>query len=157
MSLPPALSRPGRRALLTAAGGAALLSVAGGTLSPAQAERAARILAGRVPNRTGLSLTVPPVADNPSSVPLTLTVDSPMTEQDHVTALHLVTPENPEPEALQARFTPRSGRAELAIRIRLAGSQTLQAIAEFSDGSVAVESVAIQVVEGGCADLGGGL
>lgn len=146
------LSGPSRRSVLTVGGGVVLWAL---TAGPARAA-AERVLAGRTPRADGLTLSLPPVADNPSSVALTVAADSPMTAEDHVTALHVIAPANPEQLVATARFTPAAGRAETTLRIRLADSQEIQALAEFSDGSVALVAAAIETVEGGCAAFASG-
>ena len=89
----------------------------------------ARVRAGRV------GLEIPPLVENGHSVVVSLQVDSPMTEQDHVRSVHLFSEGNPLPGILTAYFTPRSGRATVSSRIRLAQSQRIWAVAAMSDGS----------------------
>ena len=66
---------------------------------------------------------------------LKVTVASPMTAADHVTAIALFNEKNPQPQVVTARFGPRAGRAELATHMRLATSQFITAVAAMSDGS----------------------
>jgi sulfur-oxidizing protein SoxY len=88
----------------------------------------AEIRQGRV------KLDIPPLVENGNAVPLTVAVDSPMTEADHVKTLHVVNEKNPQPHVVSVVLGPRAGRATLSIRIRLADSQRVTAIAEMSDG-----------------------
>ena len=144
-----------RRMMLGALGAAA---VAGTGLRPAPAgatPESARalvdgIVAGRTPIENGVRLELPEIAENGSSVPVTIAVESPMTVDDHVTALHLVSERNPEALIATARFTPTSGRAALATRMRLAESQTVWAVAETSTGAVLVGRRRVTVTVGGC-------
>ena len=89
----------------------------------------ARVTAGRV------KLELPPLSENGNAVPLTVSIESAMTERDHVKAIHVFTEKNPQPDVVSFRFGPRAGRASVATRIRLADTQTVMAIAELSDGS----------------------
>ena len=82
-----------------------------------------------------VKLDVPPLVENGSTVPLAISVESPMTAADHVKAIHVFTEKNPQPDVVSCRFGPRAGRASVSTRIRLADTQTVIAIAEFSDGS----------------------
>jgi sulfur-oxidizing protein SoxY len=88
-----------------------------------------RVTPGRV------TLDVPPLVENGNTVPLAISVDSPMTEADHVKAIHVFAEKNPQPDVATFRLGPRAGVARVATRVRLADTQTVVAIAELSDGS----------------------
>src|SRR5580693_1155408 len=75
-------------------------------------------------------LEVPPLVENGNAVPLTVAVDSPMTETDHVKAIHVVNEKNPQPHVISVTLGSRAGRASLSTRIKLANSQRVLAIAE---------------------------
>jgi len=103
------------------------------------------------PVRPGrVTLRMPPIAENGSTVPLTVLVDSPMTAADHVRAIHILADRNPFAEVASFHLTPAMGRAELSTRIRLQETQDVLAIAELSDGSVVSGSVSVTVTIGGC-------
>lgn len=101
-----------------------------------------------------VKVDTPRLADNGHSVPMKLTVESPMTAVDHVRSITLLSPRNPRP--LIARFTlgPRAGRAEVVTRVRLNGTQTVLAIAQLSDGSFWSGSAEVEVTESACLDAG---
>lgn len=82
-----------------------------------------------------VKLNVPPLVENGHLVPLNVSVDSPMTNADHVKAIHVLTERNPSPEMVTFRLGPRAGRASVATRVRMADTQNVVAIAELSDGS----------------------
>ena len=82
-----------------------------------------------------VTLVIPPLVENGNLVVLKVSVQSPMTANDYVKAVHVIAEENPSPNIFTAYFTPRSGRAELTTRVRLADSQRVWAIAQMSDGS----------------------
>lgn len=103
--------------------------------------------------RTGrVTVTLPLLADNGNSVPLRITVDSPMTAQDHVKRIALISSRNPEPNMARFILGPRSGRADISTRVRLAGSQRVIAVAELSDGSYWLGSRDIVVTHSACVD-----
>lgn len=105
--------------------------------SQAELEQARRELFGNRPVTEGrVSLTLPPIAENGFSVPLSVEVDSPMTDRDFVKRVAILSPRNPLPLIAQYHFTPHSGRAKVDARIRMSGTQSIQAIAEMSDGSL---------------------
>lgn len=82
-----------------------------------------------------VKLVIPPLVESGNLVVLKVAVDSPMTASDYVKAVHIIAEENPLPNIFTAYFTPRSGRAEVTTRVRLADSQRVWAIAQMSDGS----------------------
>jgi sulfur-oxidizing protein SoxY len=108
--------------------------------------KGAAIRAGKV------KLELPPLADNGNSVAMRLTVESPMSEQDHVRAVHLFSERNPVRHMAAFHLGPRAGRAEILSRIRLAGSQRIVALAELSDGSFWAGSAAVVVTLSACLD-----
>ncbi len=104
-----------------------------------------------LPEAGRIRLSIPPIYKDGSSVPLTVEVDSPMTEADYVKRVHVVAPGNPLPEVASFLFTPLGGKASASTRIRLeAGNQTLVATAELSDGSVLTTKTSVRVTIGGC-------
>ncbi len=108
--------------------------------------KGAPIRAGRV------RLELPPLADNGNSVAMKVTVESPMSARDHVRAVHLFSERNPVRHMAAFYLGPRSGRAEIASRIRLAGSQKVVALAEMSDGSFWAGSASVVVTLSACLD-----
>ncbi len=82
-----------------------------------------------------VKLVIPPLVESGNLVVLKLSVESPMTANDYVKTVHVIAEGNPLPNIFAAYFTPRSGRAELTTRVRLADSQRVWAIAQMSDGS----------------------
>jgi sulfur-oxidizing protein SoxY len=83
----------------------------------------------------GVVLKIPLLVESGNAVPMTVSVDSPMTEDDHVAAIAVFNEANPLPEVVTFHFTPRSGRAEAETRIRLSATQNVHAVARMSDGS----------------------
>ena len=149
-----------RRAVLTtaAATGAALLLRA----RPAEASAAAdppdlraamaRFIGGATLREGRITIELPELVENGNAVPVTVQVDSPMTERDHVTALALFSSRNPAPEVAEFQFGPRVGRARVATRIRLATSQQVVALARMSDGSVWTRRVDVLVTLAACVE-----
>lgn len=106
----------------------------------------ARVASGRV------KLEVAPLIENGNSVLLAVSVDSPMTAAEHVRAIHVFAPDNPLPNMVSAYLGPRSGRARIMTRVRVAESQTLLAIAQLSDGSFWSDSVPVVVTLAACTE-----
>jgi sulfur-oxidizing protein SoxY len=97
-----------------------------------------------------IRIDIPQIAENGLVVPINIHVESPMTGADHVKALHLFAPGNPQPRVLTYHFTPESGRASASTRIRLAKTQSVIAVAEMSNGQVYSAKAQVKVTIGGC-------
>ena len=102
----------------------------------AMAEAIRKVVGTARPTEARVKLNVPPLVENGSTVPLMVSVESPMTEGDHVKAIHVFNEKNPQPNVFTARLGPRSGKAMVGTRIKLGDSQRIVAIAETSDGRV---------------------
>ena len=144
-----------RREFLALAGGAAMLAV---TMRPAEATPATmaaaiRAVVGGEPVRTGkVKLDIPPLVENGNSVPMTVSVASPMAPEDHVKSIHVFNEKNPQPNIGNFYLSPQAGRAQVSTRVRLADSQKVVAIAKLSDGTFWSASVDIVVTLAACTD-----
>ncbi len=103
-----------------------------------------RVRVGRV------ALAAPLVAENGATVPVRIAVESPMTEADHVTDIHVFAPQNPRALAAVFALAPLAGRADVQARIRLARTQKVVAVARMSDGSLWSGAAEVRVTVGGC-------
>ena len=132
-----------RRKFLAASGGLAVAAVlpsrAAAQLNRVQPNNmpdVIRKLVGSAQINPGrVKLGLPPLVENGNLVPLSVSVESPMTDADHVKAIHVFTEKNPLPETVSFHLGPRAGRANIATHVRLADTQTVVAIAQLSDGS----------------------
>lgn len=144
----------GRRGALAVAAGVIGLSLrplpAAAEMQAATAAAIRRVIGDRAPREGRVALRLPNIAENGNSVPLAVTVESPMTAEDHVRALHVFADKNPAPEVASFRFTPAMGRAAADTRIRLGETQDVIAVAEMSDGSVFIARAEVKVTIGGC-------
>ena len=115
---------------------------------PAASEitQGARAQSGRV------RLELPLLADNGHSVPLKVTVQTPMTDADHVRGIAILSERNPRPVIARFQLGPHAGRAEIVTRVRLAGSQRVVAVATMSDGSHWYDMAEVNVTESACLD-----
>jgi len=151
-----------RRDFLKAAGGVAagfglgaIVTVRPARATPAEMQEAIRKVVGSARVTPGkVKLDLPPLIENGNAVPLTVTVDSPMSEEQHVRAVHVFTEKNPQPNVASFYLGPRAGRAKVATRIRLADSQNVLAICELSDGSFWSDSAGIVVTLAACLEDG---
>ncbi len=101
-------------------------------------------------NEGRVNFSLPPIAENGYSVSLDVEVESPMTEEDHVRRIMILSERNPVPTLAQFHLGPRAGIAKVSTKIRLAGTQTVLAIAEMSDGSLWSGTAATVVTLAAC-------
>jgi len=148
------MARTTRRRFMTA-----LVGVAAAPLLPARAQTSngfaamlQKVTGGATVTPGRVIVDTPRLADNGHSVPLRIRVDSPMTASDHVASVTLLSERNPRPLMATFHLGPRAGRAELATRVRLNGSQRVLVIAKLSDGSLWSGSAEVEVTESACLD-----
>ena len=147
--------RTSRRDFLRAAAGLAVVVTVrpAEAAAPAATQDAIRAVVGSARVSKGrVKLEMPPLSENGNAVPLTVSVESPMTPAEHVRAIHIFTEKNPQPDVVGFRFGPRAGRARVSTRIRLADTQTVTAIAELSDGSFWSAEAAVVVTLAACLE-----
>lgn len=161
--LPPVKQLLGRRdwLRLASAAGAGLTVLAPGLVQAQQigfdqqrtvADMLRGVAGGSSALKLGVSLTVTALADNGTLVPVSVQVPSPMSEQDHVTHIYLLSSRNPVVQVAAFVLGPWSGRAEISTRVRLAGSQQLLALARLSSGECRYEVAEVIVTESACMD-----
>jgi sulfur-oxidizing protein SoxY len=97
-----------------------------------------------------IKLDLPSIAENGLVVPLNFEVESPMTDKDYVKAVHFFSEGNPNPLLASFQFTPLCPKASAAIRVRLANTQNIVAVAEMSNGDVYTARKEVKVTIGGC-------
>ena len=105
---------------------------------------------GKTATEGRIRLDLPEIAENGNTVPMTVSVESPMTEQSYVSDVLIVADGNPRGGVAAFHFTPASGVAEANIRIRLAETQNIIAVAKMNDGSFFKASKPVKVTIGGC-------
>jgi len=144
-----------RREFLTAAAGIGLglVSVEPARATPAAMQEAIRKVVGSARVTPGrVKLDLPPLVENGNTVPIAISVESAMSQADHVKAIHVFNEKNPQPDVVSFHLGPRAGRASVATRIRLADTQTVVAIAELSDGSFWSASADVIVTLAACLE-----
>jgi len=146
------LNRREALVLGAAAGGVLLMTPSGAFASPGDAALAAKEFTGGKPAMESkmITLEMPEIAENGNTVPLAISVESPMTPDNYVKRVVIISEGNPRPEVAMFNFSPRSGVAEASTRMRLAKTQNVIAIAELSDGSLHMTKRQVKVTIGGC-------
>ena len=144
----------GRRQMLKSVGLGALALA--GTGLPVQAtpdkasEYLSKLTSGAASTQGRVTVKLPEIAENGRTVPITISVDSPMTDGDYVKSLHVVAEGNPSPEVISFNLFPSMGKAEVRTRMRLGKTQNVRAAAVMSDGSVFTGNKKVKVTIGGC-------
>ena len=145
-----------RRRILTIAIGAAAAAASSAAPGPAFAakndadELIKKFTGGKTAAEGRVRLALPEIAENGNTVPMTVSVESPMTEQSYVSDVLVVAEGNPRGGIATFHFSPASGVAEVNTRIRLAETQNVIAIAKMNDGTVFKTSKQVKVTIGGC-------
>ena len=143
-----------RAALALGAGSAAITLVGwnGGAFATPQAagDDIAKFTGGATPEKGKISIELPEIAENGNTVPLSFAVDAPMTNADYVSDVLVVAEGNPNPGVATFHFTPLSGKAEAATRIRLATTQNIVVVAKTSGGKFYTGQKLVKVTIGGC-------
>lgn len=137
-----------------AVGGSVVITTAMG-LKPAFAANDSKELldkftGGKSANEGKITLDLPEIAENGNTVPMTVSVDSPMTKDNYVKRVIVVADGNPRGAVATFHFSPAAGQAEASTRMRLAKTQNIIAVAEMSDGSFYTASKQVKVTVGGC-------
>jgi sulfur-oxidizing protein SoxY len=144
-----------RRQVMTIGAGALAAVTIGASIGPAEAandfqDLITKFTGGKKATEGKVRLDLPEIAENGNTVPMTVTVDSPMTEQSYVTDVLIVADGNPRGGVATFRFSPASGVAEANTRIRLAATQNIVAVAKMNDGSFFTAAKQVKVTIGGC-------
>jgi sulfur-oxidizing protein SoxY len=148
-----------RRQVLGMAGALALGASVGPAVvdraaaTPAEMQAAVASVVGHAKVNVGrVKLDIPPLVENGNTVPLAVSVESPMTAGDHVKAIHVFAERNPQPYVIGVALGPRAGRASIASRMRLRETQSVLAIAQLSDGTFWSDRVNVIVTTGACLE-----
>jgi sulfur-oxidizing protein SoxY len=151
-----------RRRFLIGAGGVVMVMavpearaqfVAEGEARAAAMRAAIKAIVGENSLQQGrIKIELPPLVENGNAVPLGITVESPMTDADHVKAIHVFTEKNPQPNVAAFQLGPRAGTANIQTRMRLADTQLVVAVAEMSDGSFWRDEVEVVVTLAACLE-----
>ena len=109
------------------------------------------ITGGKTPTESSkVKLKTPEIAENGAVVPVTVTVDSPMTDSDYVKSIHILADKNFNARCIDVNLTPANGKAMFSTRIKLGGTQEVTALVELSNGSFLIAKQSVKVTIGGC-------
>ena len=145
---------PTRRIILQAAAvaGIAGFSSRAGAAEATMVNAISALIGEGALQRGKVRLELPPIVENGNAVSLTVSVESPMTESNHVESIHIFNQKNPQPYVAAFNLGPRVGKASVSTRIRLADSQQVVAIARLNDGSYWSDSADVIVTLAACTE-----
>lgn len=150
---PGMTARLDRRTFLVGTAVISVLPLSSARATPEAMAAAIKEVVGDVVIREGrVALDLPPLVENGSTVPITVSVESPMSEADYIKVIHVFNEKNPQPHVFDARLSPRNGRALIATRIKLGDSQKIVAIAETSSGEFWSASADVIVTLAACLE-----
>lgn len=142
-----------RRRLFLAGSAAVTLLPFAAAATPEEMAAAIRQVTGGAELRTGkITLDVPPIVENGNTVPMSVSVESPMTADDYVKAIHVYNEKNPQPHVFSAWLSPGNGKAAVGTRIKLADTQKVVAIAETSKGAFWTARAEVIVTIAACVE-----
>ena len=95
-------------------------------------------------------LDAPKRAQDAAIVPISITAHIPQTHERYIKSIYLFIDKNPGPLVGTFRFTPKSGRADLAFRVRVNAYTPVRAIAETNDGELFMSRRFVKA-SGGCS------
>jgi sulfur-oxidizing protein SoxY len=142
-----------RRTFLVGTGLISVVPLSAAHATPEAMAAAIKQVVGEATLREGrVTLDLPPLVENGNTVPLTVSVESPMSEADHIKTIHVFNEKNPQPHVFDARLGPDNGKAMISTRIKLGDSQKLVAIAETSRGEFFSASADVIVTLAACLE-----
>ena len=108
------------------------------------------IIDGKDSVNAEIYLDLPEIAENGNQVKVSFEIDSPMTDENFVRFVHVLADGNPAPKVAKFMFPPSAGVCSATTRMRLAKTQNVYLLAEFSNGSYAMAQSTVKVTIGGC-------
>ena len=119
--------------------------------TPAESDaEIAKFTGGKAMDKGKIAIDLPEIAENGNTVPLSIVVDSPMTDANYISDILVVADGNPRPGIATFHLTPASGKATAATRIRLQTTENIIVVAKTSDGKFFTDRKQVKVTIGGC-------
>lgn len=142
-----------RRVFLKLTAGGVIVLASGGAAFASAADVESlieKMAGGKKPAEGRITLDLPTIAENGLVVPVSFEVQSPMTPDDYVKSVHLFAESNPNVQVADFSFTPLCPKAAAQLRIRLAQTQHVTALAIMSNGDAFISKKEVKVTIGGC-------
>ena len=131
----------------------AVLPLVSAHATPESLQAAIKEVVGSATLREGkVKIDLPALVENGNTVPLGVTVDSPMTATNRVKTIHVFNEKNPQPHVYTATLGPGLAKADISTRIKLGDSQKIVVVAETSRGEFWTASADVIVTLAACLE-----
>lgn len=97
-----------------------------------------------------ITLEAPVRAEDPSLVPIKVTSKIKQSPDHYIKKIMVLVDNNPYPYVGEFEFTPESGKADIAMRIRVNTNSYIRAIAQMNDGTLTMTKTFVKA-SGGCS------
>ena len=145
-----AISRRQALSMLGAVGAVTVMGLPAYADGAAVAAKIKDLTGGKSVGEGSIELDLPEIAENGNAVKVAFSIDSPMTADNYVKAVHVMADGNPTPDVASFNFTPAMGAGSASTRMRLAKTQNIIVLAEMNDGSFKQAQATVKVTIGGC-------
>jgi sulfur-oxidizing protein SoxY len=145
-----AISRRQALSMLGAVGAVTVMGLPAYADGAAVAAKIKDLTGGKSVGEGSIELDLPEIAENGNAVKVAFSIDSPMTADNYVKAVHVMADGNPTPDVASFNFTPAMGACSASTRMRLAKTQNIIVLAEMNDGSFKKAQATVKVTIGGC-------
>jgi sulfur-oxidizing protein SoxY len=145
-----AISRRQALSMLGAVGAVTVMGLPAYADGAAVAAKIKDLTGGKSVGEGSIELDLPEIAENGNAVKVAFSIDSPMTADNYVKAVHVMADGNPTPDVASFNFTPAMGACSASTRMRLAKTQNIIVLAEMNDGSFKQAQATVKVTIGGC-------
>jgi sulfur-oxidizing protein SoxY len=108
------------------------------------------VIGNGTPIEGRVTLELPEYAENGNIVPYKISIESPMSDEDYIRRVTLLSTQNPQATVAVFHFTPLSGKGTVSGRMRLAKTQEVVAVALTSTNSLLIGRQMVDVGIGGC-------
>ena len=99
----------------------------------------------KIENSEKVVVIIPDIAENKAVIPVKVMVDSPMTEENYVKSIYILT-EGSNSRVIDVNLTPANGKAYCATRLKMEATGDVFAVAKLSNGTFIGASSSIKVV-----------
>ncbi|MEO0973951.1 MAG: quinoprotein dehydrogenase-associated SoxYZ-like carrier, partial [Pseudomonadota bacterium] len=97
-----------------------------------------------------ITLEAPYRAKNAAIVPINITAAFPQTDERYIESIWLIVDKNPGPLAGRFTFSPKAGRADLSLRLRIDQYSPVRAVVRTNDGRLHMARTFVKA-SGGCS------
>ncbi|TAK62188.1 quinoprotein dehydrogenase-associated SoxYZ-like carrier [Methylobacter sp.] len=104
-----------------------------------------------------IELEAPVRAEDPALVPIKVTSKVKQTKEHYIKKILVLVDNNPFPFVGEFEFTPESGKADIAMRIRVNSNSNIRAIAQINDGKLMMTKKFVKASGGCSAPIGANL